>query len=610
MMVQVAADSVVVFNELHYNPEGSTEDGEWIELYNQMGINVDLSGWRLDNGVEYTFPRRTIVPPGGYLIVAKDPANPALAEAGMVFGPYEGFLSNGGERVDLLSGADRLMDRVDYDDAGEWPVAADGSGVTLAKRAGGLASGKSANWVASTQTGGTPGVVNFGERGALTRHELVPESATWTFEDSGVAPPATWTQVEFNDVGWSEGEPLFGTAGGGGGESLTVTRDLVQRFRADDLAGATQGQTLADWPDTATTDGAAQSATAGGNPTFQADATPSGRAAVRFDGNDEFRASLPPGIGATSGFVYIAVVRATETQVNGGIADGDGAYLWDRNLSGLGHPLASVKFQNGKFAFQKRHDDGSGLGGPASVTPVSATEFQIVAIRRKVSSGRFEIWVDGRLESAVLDSGGALTPDPIVIGRHATNVNGGFVGDIAELLIYGGELTDAEFEEVGSYLEVRYGLETDFPGSTANTPISAAAGTTYFRQEFAFHGNPARTSLRLDSAVADGAVFYLNGSEIHRVNLPDGPMAHATAALSDLAEPSVSSGLVVSSDALRSGSNVLAVSLHTAADDTSASFAATLEGTETPSDPAVRTGLVLNEVAGAGDAVFFVEIGN
>ncbi len=46
--VDGAADSVVVFNEVQYNPPGGGEEGEWLELFNQMGIKVDLSGWRID----------------------------------------------------------------------------------------------------------------------------------------------------------------------------------------------------------------------------------------------------------------------------------------------------------------------------------------------------------------------------------------------------------------------------------------------------------------------------------------------------------------------------------------------------------------------------------
>jgi len=40
-------DSTVVFNEIMYNPAGTgaaSDSQEWVELYNQMGVDVDLSG--------------------------------------------------------------------------------------------------------------------------------------------------------------------------------------------------------------------------------------------------------------------------------------------------------------------------------------------------------------------------------------------------------------------------------------------------------------------------------------------------------------------------------------------------------------------------------------
>jgi len=50
-------DSTVVFNEVMYNSPGPTDDAlEWIELSNQMAVDMDLSGWRLDGGVEFEFP--------------------------------------------------------------------------------------------------------------------------------------------------------------------------------------------------------------------------------------------------------------------------------------------------------------------------------------------------------------------------------------------------------------------------------------------------------------------------------------------------------------------------------------------------------------------------
>lgn len=603
----LAVDSVVTFNELHYHPAGADESGEWIELHNQMSINVDLSGWRLASGINFTLPEGTTIPGQGYLLIAKDPSHPSLVGKNAL-GPYPASLSNGGERLNLYSRSDRLMDRVEYDDSGEWPVASDGSGTTLAKREGQLLSGESASWTASLQVGGTPGTTNFPVENSPIPHPSVTEDVPWSYFDSNSAPPADWNTTAFDDTSWETGSGPFGNTTVGP-PVLTVTDHLVARFRASDL-GLRSGQIVSTWTDAATSDGQSQNATAGGNPTFQANLTPSGEPVVRFDGNDELRTSIGPGIPGTSGFVYFAVVRANAAPASGSVTDGAGAYLWDRALTGGGNPLVSLKADNGRFGFQKRYDNGSGLGGPVSSSSISTRDFQVVALRRKTSSNQFEIWVDGVLESTDADSGTSLTHDPINIGRHATNTAGGFVGDIAEILIYEEELSDAELEMVGSYLENRYGLETAYPGTTVNTETSATANTSYYRQEFNFNGNPANTSILLDAQFSDGAVFYLNGMEIHRENLPAGTITHGTSALSDHPTPSSTGVLTLPSSALVRGPNVLAVSLHSASGETTTAFASTLEGTELPASLEDSQGLVFSEISSALDASFFVEVQN
>ena len=66
-------DSTVVFNEVMYNPVGNDASGEWIEFYNQLAVDIDISEWQLTGGVEFDFPDNTIVPGRGYLIVAANP---------------------------------------------------------------------------------------------------------------------------------------------------------------------------------------------------------------------------------------------------------------------------------------------------------------------------------------------------------------------------------------------------------------------------------------------------------------------------------------------------------------------------------------------------------
>lgn len=594
------ADAVVTFNEVNYNP-ASPQDAEWIELHNQMAVNVDLSGWSLSNGASYTFAPGTVIPAHGFLVVAKNPANAALTGVPGVIGPFTGNLSNSGETLDLLSRAGRLMDRVSYGDSGEWPIAADGVGATLSKRLPGLDSGKAASWAASLAPGGTPAASNFPTPGVAIRHTFVDAGSTWRYNDSNTAPGTGWTTAGFNDSAWPTGQALFGTASSI--PVLTVTANLTERYRGGAITGATNGSTFSPWNDSATDDGASQNATAGGNPTYRTNATPSTEPVVRFDGNDEFRTSASPGIPPSSGFVYFLVCKANTVPSNS-------QYIFDRNNATADAPLASLKASNGRYEFQKRDDNNNGLGGPISTSLISTSQFQIVAIRRNPSASRFEIWVDGVMEGTTPDPGDNLTPQPIVIGRHATNVNGGFNGDIAELLVYKSSLSDTEFQSVGAYLESRYGLNTAFPNTTVVTQLASTTPTSYFRKTFNFTGDPTRTELRLDQTVADGAVFYLNGQEISRTNLPAGAIGHGSTALSNIAQPVASGFQTLTSGALVSGTNVLAVSLHKAASDPSAFFSASLAGTETPGDPGQSATLQLNEIAGALDPTFFIELRN
>src|SRR5688572_23636911 len=150
----VKGDSVVVFNEVMYHPATNEPALEWIELHNQNAVDVDLSGWRLTQGIDFLFPNGTIIKGTGYLVVAVSPAS-LTASAGVtnVVGPFLGRLSNGGEEIRLRDVAGRLMDSVSYGVDGDWPVSPDGSGTALAKRQPNLASRPAENWIASRQPG-------------------------------------------------------------------------------------------------------------------------------------------------------------------------------------------------------------------------------------------------------------------------------------------------------------------------------------------------------------------------------------------------------------------------------------------------------------------------
>ena len=205
------ADSVVVFNEIMYHPATNEPALEWIEFHNQNSINVDLSGWRMTEGIDYTFPNGTTIRAGGYLVVAIAPETLA-AQTGItnVVGPFTGRLSNNGEKLELRNLANRLMDSVSYAADGSWPAGADGSGVSLAKKAPNLASKPAASWTVSAQIGGDPGSANFSSSiltGGKTNY--LGLASTWRFNDTGTDLGSAWRDPAYNDSSWPSGPGLF-----------------------------------------------------------------------------------------------------------------------------------------------------------------------------------------------------------------------------------------------------------------------------------------------------------------------------------------------------------------------------------------------------------------
>jgi len=88
----------VVINEIHYDADPKTAAVEFVELHNTGDRTEHLGGWYFSNGIDFTFAANTALKPGGYLVVAENPAK-LRAEfrtpKQLVLGPYIGRLSNG-----------------------------------------------------------------------------------------------------------------------------------------------------------------------------------------------------------------------------------------------------------------------------------------------------------------------------------------------------------------------------------------------------------------------------------------------------------------------------------------------------------------------------------
>jgi hypothetical protein len=140
------------------------------------------------------------------------------------------------------------------------------------------------------------------------------------------------------------------------------------------------------------------------------------------------------------------------------------------------------------------------------------------------------------------------------------------------------------------------------------TELPLGPTTYYFRTTFDAPGDVAQPWI--DALVDDGAVFYLNGAEVLRLGMPAGPIDGSTLASATVGEAALAAGSLISTDALVSGSNVLAVEVHeAAAPDIDMAFDASVGATLAVATGPSR-GLAFNEVSGAAADDRWVELSN
>ncbi len=182
---QFEADRNIAINEIMYHPfypykndhvpgtngfEKPEDQGEYIEIYNRGDAAVNLGGWAFTRGVEFEFAPDTIIQPGTYIVVARDPdfiRTTYGLPAAQVLGPWynvsydlrnipvfdTAVLGDGGERVELSDPIGNPVDSVRYYDNGRWSQWADTRGSSLERLDPYQKSNRAGNWDASDESG-------------------------------------------------------------------------------------------------------------------------------------------------------------------------------------------------------------------------------------------------------------------------------------------------------------------------------------------------------------------------------------------------------------------------------------------------------------------------
>lgn len=257
-----AVRAAPVINEIHFRPGSGYPENtalEFIEVYNPDPGPVDMSGWQLTAGADFTFPAGSVIPVDGYIVVAANPAALLAAKPGLtgIAGQWAAGarLSNNGERIRLARpdaeapGELITVDDVRYSDEGDWAQrtretryggwawtsGASSGGRTLELRNPWLPNDNGQNWAVSAAAGGTPGARNsvWTDNGAplvgnVTHHPAVPRPGesvrvSCVIDDetpAAVAATLRWRDATAETAGNFTSIPM--SAGPGGSFTATI----------------------------------------------------------------------------------------------------------------------------------------------------------------------------------------------------------------------------------------------------------------------------------------------------------------------------------------------------------------------------------------------------
>jgi beta-lactamase superfamily II metal-dependent hydrolase len=170
----------VVFSEVFYDTPGTDGDEEWIELYNNTAVALDIGGWTItdNNGTynTYTIPAGEKIAPGSYFTIAADSV---------------GFKALYGYDADLYGSIPLL------NNDGDALVLKDSTGLVKDKVAweGGASAGVPAEWGSSSLPSASTG-------NSIVRSDVLTD--TDTYSDWSTAPnngnPLTQGKVVFSEV--------------------------------------------------------------------------------------------------------------------------------------------------------------------------------------------------------------------------------------------------------------------------------------------------------------------------------------------------------------------------------------------------------------------------
>lgn len=191
----------LVITEINYNDPYNTDTLEFIEIYNNDTVAVNLNGFVISSAVDFTFPNYTL-DTNSYVVVALNSARiQSFFNTPALQWNTGGNLSNSGETILFKTQTGDTIDIVNYDDATPWPTSPDGTGPSLVLCDPSLDNSMGSNWSAAITPAGTTttGIAVFANPGTSCNVTIVGDT-TAPIVNSATATSGTTITVVFNEA--------------------------------------------------------------------------------------------------------------------------------------------------------------------------------------------------------------------------------------------------------------------------------------------------------------------------------------------------------------------------------------------------------------------------
>ncbi len=428
----------------------------------------------------------------------------------------------------------------------------------------------------------------------VTMPALIPSGARWKYLDDGSGPGAAWREPAFDDSGWAEGPAQLGFGEGDEATLLESTNSLGEsnvtfyfrhEFEVADPAACSNlvVRLLRDDGGIVYLNGT--EVFRNNMPDGPVDAATLA-SSVAVNGNCFYSTNLAAGLlaaGTNLVAVEIHQVNLTSSDVS-----------FDLELIpnvpptlpvvGLTRPVdTSIFVAPTNLVFSADAEDYDGLitevefyVNGAGVGLDTIMPYSVVA--SNLAPGNYTLWA-----TATDDSGRLATSAPVQLTIYAppvltTLVATGSVWKYLDNGIDQGTNWVAPDFDDSAWPSGRARFGTNAPSLGISTIICIGPSgrwlTTYFRTGFFVESGAPETNLAFRVLRDDGVVAYLNGAEIFRMNMNNGPVGYSTpaaspvgAAITNYFPTNVSAGFLV-----KGATNVLAVELHQTLGSTDAGF--------------------------------------